>query len=200
MAVQLSTLHLLNRTWHHHYLLATAAALELTLVHNFVWHWHHTWRDRRHTTTVSRALIRFHLTNGLVSLVGNLFLMRLFVHAFHIRVLFANMVAIIVCSFANFFLAHAWSFASSTEDAPALHPGAPPPEPAGFYTQPEQAQYNFGEGATRRESHAASGRGKPTRTLRVCPQEKPFRGSYPRCRRRKADHPHPQHRAPKHRL
>jgi putative flippase GtrA len=28
-------------------LYATAAAIELTLLHNFVWHLHYTWRDRR---------------------------------------------------------------------------------------------------------------------------------------------------------
>ena len=42
MAVQLATLELLDWRWPRHYLLATAAALELTLAHNFIWHLHYT--------------------------------------------------------------------------------------------------------------------------------------------------------------
>ena len=47
MAVQLAALALFNRWTAGHYLYASAAAIELTLLHNFVWHLHYTWRDRR---------------------------------------------------------------------------------------------------------------------------------------------------------
>ena len=47
MVVQLGALALLERCAAGHYLYASAAALEITLLHNFVWHVHYTWRDRR---------------------------------------------------------------------------------------------------------------------------------------------------------
>ena len=46
MVVQLAALAVLNRWMRGHYLLASAAAIELTLLHNFVWHVLYTWRDR----------------------------------------------------------------------------------------------------------------------------------------------------------
>ncbi len=46
MIVQLGVLALLNQRWPGHFLAATAAAIELTLIHNFIWHLHTTWRDR----------------------------------------------------------------------------------------------------------------------------------------------------------
>lgn len=109
--VQLSALSLFNRLMADHYLFASAAAVELTLLHNFAWHWHFTWRDRRDGSTPLRPLVRFHLSNGLVSMVGNLGLMRLLVQHGHMPLLLANGVAILVCSIANFFLGDHWAFA-----------------------------------------------------------------------------------------
>jgi len=116
MVVQLAALALFNRLAPGHVLAATAAAIELTLLHNFVWHLHYTWRDRRdHTSAPTSApaqLLRFHLSNGLVSLVGNLALMRVLVHQAHLPVVPANLIAILCCSVINFTLSHTWAFAS----------------------------------------------------------------------------------------
>lgn len=113
MAVQLSALALLTRWSAGSYLLASAAAVELTLLHNFLWHWRFTWRDRRDSATPLRQLTRFHLSNGLVSLLGNLALMRLLVHRAHLPLLAANAIAILGCSLANFCLGDAWAFAEA---------------------------------------------------------------------------------------
>ena len=79
MAFQLAVLAVLNRWTKGHYLFATAAAIELTLVHNFVWHLNYTWRDRRDGSAFLLPFIRFNASNGLVSMLGNLALMRLLV-------------------------------------------------------------------------------------------------------------------------
>jgi putative flippase GtrA len=84
--------------------------VELTLLHNFVWHMHYTWRDRRDGSAVWQQLLRFHLSNGLVSLVGSLLLMRVLVQDAHLPVLVANGVAIVCCGVANFGLSDAWAF------------------------------------------------------------------------------------------
>ncbi|MGB8031143.1 MAG: GtrA family protein [Terracidiphilus sp.] len=115
MAVQLGSLALLNRLTGGHYLVATAVALELTLVHNFVWHLHYTWRDRRDQDALLGQFVRFHLSNGLVSMAGNLALMPVLVRDARIPVVASNAIAILCCSILNFCLGNNWAFAARTE-------------------------------------------------------------------------------------
>jgi putative flippase GtrA len=111
VVVQLAALALINRWAPGHYLIASAAAVELALLHNFVWHLHYTWRDRRDDSAVLGQLMRFHLSNGLVSMLGNLALMRVLVHEAHIPLLASNFIAILCCSIVNFCLGNNWAFA-----------------------------------------------------------------------------------------
>jgi len=108
--VQLGSLAVLNRNMPGHYLVASAVALELTLLHNFVWHVHYTWRERREQATLLRQCVRFHLSNGLVSLAGNLALMKVLVVGVRMPVLAANGIAIVCCSLINFCLGEMWVF------------------------------------------------------------------------------------------
>jgi dolichol-phosphate mannosyltransferase len=110
MALQLTSLAILHRAMPCHNLIATALATEITLLHNFLWHWHYTWRDRRSATTPLRQLIRFHLSNGLVSFAGNLGLVGLLTHTTHLPLLADTVIAILCCSLANFLLGHHWTF------------------------------------------------------------------------------------------
>jgi len=112
MGFQLGALALLNRWAPGHYLWSTAAAIELTLLHNFAWHVHYTWRDRRYRFALLRPLFRFHASNGLVSMIGNLALMRMLVQGAHVPVLVADCIAILVCSTINFLLGEHWAFAA----------------------------------------------------------------------------------------
>lgn len=103
IAVQLITLAVLLRISGMHYLLATALAVELSVLHNFVWHRKWTWADR--TAGSSRnLLLRFNLTNGALSIVGNLFFMWLFVGCAGMDARFANVLTISICALANFIL------------------------------------------------------------------------------------------------
>lgn len=111
MVVQLTTLALLSRLAPGHYLYASAAAVEVALLHNFVWHLHFTWRDRRDDSALLSQLVRFHLSNGMVSMVGNLLLMRILVQEVGVPLLAANSLAIVCCSFVNFCLGDNWAFA-----------------------------------------------------------------------------------------
>ena len=114
MGVQLGALAVLNRWMRGHYLVASALALEITLLHNFVWHVRYTWRDRRAQDSTLRQMVRFQLSNGMVSLVGNLVLMRLLVQEARLPVLAANAVAIVCCSVANYCLGDRWAFAGTS--------------------------------------------------------------------------------------
>lgn len=113
MVVQLGTLAVLERWAAGHYLCASAAALEITLLHNFVWHVHYTWKDRRDGSSLLAQMMRFHLSNGLVSMVGNLALMRILVDGAHMPLLAANCISILCCSIINFLLGDNWAFRDS---------------------------------------------------------------------------------------
>jgi putative flippase GtrA len=107
IAIQLASLHLYARVVGLHYLVATVAAVETTLLHNFVWHRCWTWSDRigggRYETLV--MLVRYNLTTGFVSVCGNVLTMQLLVGRARLPVVVANLITIGICSSANFFLA-----------------------------------------------------------------------------------------------
>jgi putative flippase GtrA len=117
MVVQLASLALINRWAPGHYMVASAAAIEFTLLHNFVWHVRYTWRDRHDGFALPApallvTLMRFHLSNGLVSMLGNLALMRILVAEARLPVLASNAIAILCCSMVNFGLGDHWAFAA----------------------------------------------------------------------------------------
>lgn len=86
---------------------ATALAVELTVLHNFLWHEQFTWGDRKTTNIRQRLsrLWRFQVGNGLVSLVGNSAINYLLVECLRFPSLPSSLASIAVCSIANFVLA-----------------------------------------------------------------------------------------------
>ena len=95
-----------------HYLAATLVAVEAAVLHNFFWHERWTWRDR---PAEGRGRLdrfwRFHALNGVVSLVGNLALMRLLVGTLGMPAIPANLLAVIACSVLNYFASDRMVFA-----------------------------------------------------------------------------------------
>jgi len=89
---------------------ATAIAVESSVLFNFFWHRRWTWADRT-KLSAGRALMRFNLTNGAVSLVVNLCLTHLFVSLAGCNPLAANLLSIAICSILNFTIAHCYAFA-----------------------------------------------------------------------------------------
>ena len=112
IGVQFAALFLLKSVLGFNYLFATALAVEAAVVHNFVWHEQFTWSDRVHSSwrhSLPR-LVRFNLTNGAVSIVGNLALMKVMVGEGHMNYLLANAIAIALCSITNFLVSERWVF------------------------------------------------------------------------------------------
>ncbi len=107
--VQLAVLAVCVSGFHLNYLVATAVAVETAVLHNFVWHERFTWRDRRGAGALGR-LVRFNLTNGGLSIGGNLVLMRVLVGALGLPVVLGNLVSIAACSLANFAVSHWFVF------------------------------------------------------------------------------------------
>jgi putative flippase GtrA len=112
IVVQLAALWVLVRVFLCNYLLATALAVEAAVLHNFLWHQHVTWADRirNHWRDSAVRLLRFNLTNGLVSILGNLIMMRTLVGGFHVRIAIANLLSVACCSAVNFLLSEMYVF------------------------------------------------------------------------------------------
>jgi putative flippase GtrA len=112
IALQLGLLFLLKSVAGLNYLTATALAVEATVVHNFLWHERYTWADRVQPSWSKslRRLTRFNLTNGAVSLGGNLVLMKIIVSFEPVNYLAANGVAIVLCSLVNFLVSDEYVF------------------------------------------------------------------------------------------
>jgi len=106
------------------YLTATMIAVEIAIIHNFLWHVFWTFSDRglilnRASTwsaflrNAGRAFLKFQLTAGAVSIPGNAAVMLILVGYLNIHLLIANCLAIAICSTVNFFSADRFSFRHS---------------------------------------------------------------------------------------
>ena len=111
-AVQLGTLTLLTAWAGLPVALATALAVELTVLHNFAWHERWTWRDRaqRAPARLAVRLARFHAATGLVSLAGNVAITVVLVEWLELPVVVASTCAVGLLGIVNFVVADRYVF------------------------------------------------------------------------------------------
>jgi dolichol-phosphate mannosyltransferase len=112
-ALQAGALFVLTHTTHRiSYLAATALAVELAVLNNFVWHQRWTWKDRPSATIreTLRRLAKFNITTGLVSILGNLVFMGILVGRLGVAIVLANLFSVLACSLLNFILADRIAF------------------------------------------------------------------------------------------
>jgi len=69
--------------------------------------------------------LRFNLTTGLVSIGGNLAMMRVMVGRAHMNYLAANGIAIAVCSLVNFLVSDGWVFGEGKTSSPRINADLP---------------------------------------------------------------------------
>ena len=118
IGVQLLTLGALADGLGLDYRLATALAVLAAVLHNFVWHEHWTWGDRCAGGRGRwRRLGSFALVNGTLSIAGNVLFTSLYVTAFDIHHVPANLLAIATCSIANFLASHHVVFRAAAKPA-----------------------------------------------------------------------------------
>ena len=108
VVVQLAALAFFKSVLRLHYLTATALAVEAAVLQNFWWHERWTWVERTRQSPgvsfVAGRLLRFNFTSGLLAIVSNLVLMRLFAGHFRVNYLLANLLSIATASLVNFLL------------------------------------------------------------------------------------------------
>jgi putative flippase GtrA len=119
IGVQLAALAIFRSWLKLDYLLATGLAVEIAVIHNFLWHERFTWADRpvAHRMQSLVRLAKFNASNGAVSIVGNLLLMRLLVGELKFNYLASNLLAIVLCSLVNFLLGDRFVFEAVTKPA-----------------------------------------------------------------------------------
>jgi putative flippase GtrA len=113
ICVQLGVLALLSSGLGLNYLIATAVAVEIAVLHNFLWHERFTWSDRCAHSRLAR-LLKFNFTTGSFSLLGNVIFTKLLADA-GCGYVFANATAIVLCSIINFMLNDRLVFIKSQE-------------------------------------------------------------------------------------
>lgn len=103
-SLQLGLLFLLRHFAGMNYLVATGIAVEAAVLHNFVWHERVTWSEiaSLQRNQVGLRLVKFHLANGLISLVGNIAFTWVLVEYARLPYLAANAISVVVCSLVNF--------------------------------------------------------------------------------------------------
>jgi putative flippase GtrA len=107
--VQLAALWWLTHVLDMQFVLATALAVEVAVLHNFAWHELWTWPGLPAVGRWAR-LVRFHVANGFVSIGSNALFTWMFKEALGVPLLEANLGAIGVTAVINFGLAHMWVF------------------------------------------------------------------------------------------
>lgn len=128
--VQLGLLAWLTRWWNWHYLAATALAMQVVIVQNYVAHSHWTWADRPVRSPRERRLrpLRY-LAAKVLSLGLNLTLTAAFVSRLRLPPEVANVLAVGVCAVFNYAAADRFVFreneGQSTE--PAMPDNLPAP-------------------------------------------------------------------------
>jgi len=104
ICMQMLAVYLFGSVFDMDSLWATAFAVEAAVLHNFFWHEHFTWSDRRAAARgrFRRRLLAFNLTTGAVSIGGNLICVSLLMHQLRAHLLAANLFAVAACSLINF--------------------------------------------------------------------------------------------------
>ncbi len=121
VGVQLCMLTLLAGHFGMHYLVATVLAVESAIIHNFFWHERWTWGDRGLVGTPGRfqRLVRFNVTSGSLSILGNVVFMSVFVGQLELHYLVGNIASIASFAILNFVISDRLVFLALGESAPA---------------------------------------------------------------------------------
>jgi putative flippase GtrA len=140
--VQMTVLAILSFELHCPVAIATAAAVESAILTNFLWHERWTWRDRIGEGGRWGRLVRFHLSNGITSLVGNTVLTVLLADGFGLNPILGNIISVVLLGVLNYLAADRWVFAKRAAAVALLVIAAPSSSRAAELTPAAVAAWN----------------------------------------------------------
>lgn len=114
VVVQLTVLGVLTLGLSFNYLISTAVAVEIAVIHNFFWHERWTWCCRTSEPGALalrlRRFCKFNFSTGIVSIATNLLVTRRLVEIGGTPYLIANLIAILSSSAVTFLLGEMFVF------------------------------------------------------------------------------------------
>lgn len=95
-----------------YYLISSILAIALAMISNFIWNDLWTWRDRREPGAKAYFLrmAKFITVSSLAGYIGNLGILWILTHFFHLYYLISNMVGIAVGTVLNYSINNFWTF------------------------------------------------------------------------------------------
>ena len=112
LVVNISFLWLFTEIFGFYYIISSVFAISLAMINNFIWNDLWTWRGRGEPG--KRAffirLLKFCLVASLAGYGGNLGILWILTHYFHVHYMISNLFGMAVGTFINYFLNHYWTF------------------------------------------------------------------------------------------
>ena len=104
MLVYTGCLYLFKGVWGIPIIPASILAIEIAIIHNFIWFRHWAWKDRVHRPSFFKHLIIFNAATGAVDFVGNVSVLWALTTFAGVHYLVANVLGMIVPPFIKFWL------------------------------------------------------------------------------------------------
>lgn len=110
--VNMGLLYLFTEYFGMFYLLSSVCAILLAMINNFIWNDCWTWRDQRKPGLKAFVirLIKFCAVASIAGYGGNLGVLYLLTHFFHVHYLLSNLIGIAIGTMLNYFLNNVWTF------------------------------------------------------------------------------------------
>jgi len=98
-----------------HYIASSIVAIFLAMISNFIWNDLWTWKDRGKPGAKAFfvRLTKFCIVSSFAGYVGNLGILWMLTHFFHIHYLISNLFGIAVGTILNYFFNNIWTFKSN---------------------------------------------------------------------------------------
>jgi dolichol-phosphate mannosyltransferase len=95
-----------------YYLISSVLAIALAMISNFIWNDLWTWRDRGEPGVKAylTRMAKFIVVSSIAAYIGNLGILWILTHFFHIYYLISNLVGIAVGTVLNYSVNNIWTF------------------------------------------------------------------------------------------
>jgi len=100
-----------------YYLISSVLAIALAMISNFIWNDLWTWGDRGEPGVKAylSRMAKFILVSSIAAYIGNLGVLWILTHYFHIYYLISNLIGIAVGTILNYSVNNFWTFKSKAE-------------------------------------------------------------------------------------
>lgn len=100
-----------------YYLISSVLAIALAMISNFIWNDLWTWRDRGEPGVKAylTRMAKFMVVSSIAAYIGNLGVLWILTHYFHVYYLISNLIGIAVGTILNYSVNNLWTFKSNSD-------------------------------------------------------------------------------------